>query len=292
MSRVYSWTQVSAGGFHTLVLRQSTPSVWACGRNTEGQCNVPAPPGENRSCSQVSAGRLHSVLLLSDGTAVAFGSNDELQCSIPPLYDGHQYTQISAGYWHTLLLRSDGGADACGLNDDGQCDIPALEEGFIYTHVSAGAFHSLLIRSDGSAVAFGSPHHGACNLPTLEEGLSYVPCELSTGDFVVQLSIKPADREFQVTARGFNGDVITTLLVPNADKYEAVHLHMRNALEPTCRKLRLISPGGDVILSSQNWLELENMEPEHWQYPSPTSLVTLPGETSPASSSDGTSPSF
>jgi len=74
----------------------------------------------------VSAGLDYTVLLRSDGCAVAIGCNEDGQCDIPPLDDGMAYAQISAGYDHTVLLRSDGNAVAIGGNAYGQCNIPPL----------------------------------------------------------------------------------------------------------------------------------------------------------------------
>ena len=169
---------------------------------------------------QVAAGIEHTVLLRSDGTAVACGLNDCEQCNIPPLDEGlsyiqvsaggHQtlllrsdgsavtcgimvpnippldtgisYTQVSAGNHHIVLLRSDGRAVACGLDDFGACSIPRLDEGISYTWVSAGSCHTVLLRSDGSVIACGRrPSNDACNIPPPGEGLSYV--QISAGDF-------------------------------------------------------------------------------------------------------------
>ena len=120
-----------------------------------------------------AAGRYHTVLLRSDGQAVACGSNSNEQCSIPPLDEGLSYGQVSAGCDHTVLLRSDGQAVACGSNAAGQCSIPSLDEGLSYSQVSAGYSHTVLLRSDGQAVACGSNSNGQCNIPPLDEGLSY-----------------------------------------------------------------------------------------------------------------------
>ena len=65
----------------------------------------------------MSAGYEHTVLLRSDGSAVAFGANDDGQCDLPPLEDGVRYLQVSAGDFHTVLLRTDGKAVACGSFD-------------------------------------------------------------------------------------------------------------------------------------------------------------------------------
>lgn len=64
-----------------------------------------------------SAGMSHTVLLQSDGKAVACGQNADGQCNIPPLDERLPYTQVSASMSHTVLLRSDGSAVACGIQD-------------------------------------------------------------------------------------------------------------------------------------------------------------------------------
>ena len=99
--------------------------VKLCGQNYNEQCSIP-PLDEGISYSQVSAGRCHTVLLRSDGRAVACGSNYRGQCSIPPLDEGISYSQVSAGLSHTVLLRIDGQAVACGDNSREQCSIPSL----------------------------------------------------------------------------------------------------------------------------------------------------------------------
>ncbi|CAK0790759.1 unnamed protein product [Prorocentrum cordatum] len=120
----------------------------------------------------VAAGWAHTVLLRSDGTAVAFGSNDRGQCAVPALDGGLSYTQVAAGWAHTVLLRSDGTAVAFGSNREGQCSVPALDSGLSYTQVAAGWAHTVLVRSDGTAVAFGSNHAGQCSVPALDGGVA------------------------------------------------------------------------------------------------------------------------
>ena len=68
-----TYTQVSAGGYHTVLLR-SDGFAAACGHNECKQCNVP-PLDEGVTYAQVSAGGCHTALLRSDGCAVAFGQN-------------------------------------------------------------------------------------------------------------------------------------------------------------------------------------------------------------------------
>jgi alpha-tubulin suppressor-like RCC1 family protein len=99
--------------------------------NNLGQCSFVYWPGMVRY-SEVSAGRLHTVLLQTDGVAVACGSNEYGQCNIPPLEDGTRYLQVSAGADYTVLLRSDNRIVTCGRNDMGQCDTPDVEDGYSY----------------------------------------------------------------------------------------------------------------------------------------------------------------
>ncbi|CAK0800714.1 unnamed protein product [Prorocentrum cordatum] len=137
----------------------------------------------------VAAGGSHTVLLRSDGTAVAFGANLYDQCNVPALDGGLSYTQVAAGYLHTVLLRSDGTAVACGANDRGQCSVPALDGGLSYTQVAAGYRHTVLLRSDGTAVAFGANGAGQCHVPALDGALTYTARVLVGATLLLQASL-------------------------------------------------------------------------------------------------------
>jgi len=68
---------------------------------------------------QVAGGGYHSLLLLEDGSVLAFGWNDGGQARVPDLC-GRQVLQVAAGGRHSLLLLEDGPVLAFGRNDDGQ----------------------------------------------------------------------------------------------------------------------------------------------------------------------------
>ena len=77
--------------------------------------NAKIPPlPDGMTYTQVSAGHFHTVLLRSDGVAVACRTIFFGQCDIPRLEDGMTYTQVSAGQKYSVLLRSDGVAVARG----------------------------------------------------------------------------------------------------------------------------------------------------------------------------------
>ena len=130
------------------------------------------PLDEGVSYMQVSAGNVHTLLLQSDGGAVACGRN----------------------------------------GSNGTCNIPPLDEGVWYTQVSAGVSHSLLLLCDGSAVAFGDNHFRECNLPSLEPGTFYLSDTdmLSGRDRVLQLDLI-SDDAIAVTCSDLAGEEVVCL---------------------------------------------------------------------------------
>ena len=77
-----SYTQVSAGAGHSVILRGDGSAV-ACRILDRRQCDIP-PLDQGVSYTQVSASVHHTVLIRSDGSAVASGNNVHGQCDIPP----------------------------------------------------------------------------------------------------------------------------------------------------------------------------------------------------------------
>ena len=109
----------------------------------------------------VSAGGLHSVVLKSDGTVSAFGTNDAGQTNVPAGLNS--VVAVSAGGYHTLALKSDGTVVAWGSNYQGQSTIPAGLSGVVA--ISAGQVHNLALKSNGTVVAWGSNSGGQATVP-------------------------------------------------------------------------------------------------------------------------------
>lgn len=103
----------------------------------------------------MAAGRDHTVLLLDNGSAVAFGDNRQGQLRVPSLPAGTRYIAAAAGGEHTVLVRDDGVAVAFGGRSCGRCEVPPLPEGTRYVAAAAGFVFTVLVRDDGAAVAFG-----------------------------------------------------------------------------------------------------------------------------------------
>ena len=150
-------------GAHYVLIRNDGTAICRGSNNAHGERDVPEL-AQGVTYTQASVGKWHTVLLRSDGHAVAFGDNRWGQCDIPELTQGATYTQISAGGAHTVLLRNDGMAVACGDHSFGQCSFPPSN---IYTQVSCGWLHTVLLHPDGTAIACGENSAGQCNIPVL-----------------------------------------------------------------------------------------------------------------------------
>jgi hypothetical protein len=101
---------------------------------------VPAP---NQDFIALAAGDYHSLGLKTDGSIVAWGYDDEGQCSVPA--PNADFIALAAGGHHSLGLKADGSIVAWGSNGSSQCTVPAPNADFIA--LGAGEFHSLAIRS-------------------------------------------------------------------------------------------------------------------------------------------------
>ena len=185
----------------------------------------------------LAAGDYHTVLLKSDGTAVACGSNGDGQCDIPALVAGATYTQVAAGYSHTVLLKSDGTAVACGSNARGQCDIPALVAGATYTQVAAGRAHTVLLKSDGTAVACGDNAKGQCDVHQFF-WLPPAPLQLTFGDDGIA-------RLFNL-----NGDEVCHTAVFQGDLLSAVHQRLLEEGGLLMHRVSIVLPSGEFLLAA------------------------------------------
>jgi alpha-tubulin suppressor-like RCC1 family protein len=140
VSGITNAVAVSAGNDHSLVLLNDG-SVKAFGDNRFGQLgngtsdsssNIPVTVSGITNAIAISAGRIHSLVLLSNGTVKAFGNNGSGQLgtgttnpSISPV-DVSGITNavaISAGGSHSLVMLSDGTVKSFGLNTEGQLGI-------------------------------------------------------------------------------------------------------------------------------------------------------------------------
>ena len=197
-------TAIAAGGEHTLALL-SDGKVMAWGDDELGELGdgkttksdipvtVSGLPPKGATVTAIAAGMEHSLALLSNGTAMAWGSNLDGQLGIgyEEVKVGEEEielveiekssvpvavkiltgaTALAAGGEHSLALLSDGTVMAWGSNRSGQlgdgtsgevAETPqAVHELSEVAAVSAGTRHSLALLRDGTIVAWGSNSGG------------------------------------------------------------------------------------------------------------------------------------
>ncbi len=149
-------TQISAGGFHALALREDqTVSAW--GDNTYAQTNLPSTL---TNIIAISAGAQHSLALRSDGTVVAWGRNLAGQTNVPAGLNG--VIAVAAGADHSVALRSNGTVVAWG-NSSVLTNVPASATNIIA--IAAGSTATFAVRSNGTVLAWGQNTYSLTNLP-------------------------------------------------------------------------------------------------------------------------------
>jgi len=182
------WCQVSVGNAHSLGVR-CNGTAWAWGGNANGRLGdnsiisrsspVSVVGGFTDWC-QVSAGCNHSLGVRSNGTAWAWGFNEQGQLgnnstisSRSPVSVVGGFTdwcQLSAGNLHSLGVRTNGTVWAWGSNSRGQLgDNSTISSsspvsvvgGFTdWCQVSGGRDRSLGVRTNGTAWAWGYNNQG------------------------------------------------------------------------------------------------------------------------------------
>jgi alpha-tubulin suppressor-like RCC1 family protein len=175
-----NWENVSAGAHHVVALKQDG-TIWAWGRNVEGQLGTgnnisqisPVQVGINSDWKRVFAGNTHSLAIKQDGSLWAWGGNSngglgdgtQIARNTPAqIGTDYDWAEISA-YDHSLGLKNNGSLWAWGLNTSGQTGVgsvlPVLSPIQVGTSlnwikISAGLAHSLALRDNGTLWAWGS----------------------------------------------------------------------------------------------------------------------------------------
>lgn len=157
----------------------------------------------------IAAGDLHNLVLLDNGTVVAWGHNDWGQTNVPAGLtnivalaaggdqslalgsdgtitqwgyqlgtapaDATNVTALAMGAYHTVALRANGTVIAWGSNDDGQTNVPVDLTNAI--SVAAAGHHSMALRSNGRITGWGFNPYGEVSAPA--EATNMV--EIATG---------------------------------------------------------------------------------------------------------------
>ncbi len=183
-------TAVAAGYSHSLALKNDG-TVWAWGRNDKGQLGVgPTPASQSTpvkvpgltDVTAIGAGHYHSLARLIDGSARAWGRNDQgqlgdgttTQRSTPvPVQSLNGAVSLAGGELHSLALKADGTVWGWGYNMYGQLGNGATRDRTTPAQgisgvaaLAGGSSHSLLLKADGTVWACGSNEKGQLGVPT------------------------------------------------------------------------------------------------------------------------------
>ncbi len=183
----HGYTAISAGGSHSLALKNDTLFAW--GDNRFGQLgdstysDKSSPVKIGFGYSAISAGFSHSLALKNDGTLWAWGENTYGQLGDgtnenrnSPVQIGSGYSAIAAGGRHSLALKTDATLWAWGNNEYGQLGDGTNQDkntpvrmGFLYSKIAAGGRHSLALKKNDTMWAWGNNEYGQLGDSTHED---------------------------------------------------------------------------------------------------------------------------
>ena len=133
---------------------------------TEIETTVPTEPETLVLGNQtIAAGRRHSVVMFSDGTAISSGNNESGQCNV---YGWTNLVAVAAGDHHTVGLKKNGTVVATGQNKYGQCDVSGWTD---VIQISAGDYHTIALLEDGSLLATGWNTYQQCSVSKIYDAV-------------------------------------------------------------------------------------------------------------------------
>jgi alpha-tubulin suppressor-like RCC1 family protein len=177
---------VSAGSNYTMIVK-TDGTLWGAGDNEFGQIGngesgtgfvVITPIQVMTGVRSVSAGQEHTMIVKTDGTLWATGSNYYGQFGNGEAGGAYEYNPtpvqamtgvqaVSAGQAHTMILKNDGSLWATGNNASGQLGdgttVAKSSPVQVMTGVqavSAGSSHTMILKTDGTLWATGNNLYG------------------------------------------------------------------------------------------------------------------------------------
>ena len=202
-----NWKQVSAGGAHTAAIK-TDGTLWTWGlRRFLGNATAYSPPAYistpvttfagGTNWKQVSAARLHTAAIKTDGTLWTWGRTYNGSLGNADLYGGRStpvttfaggtnWKQVSCGGYHTAAIKTDGTLWTWGLGGSGtlgneviggtiSTPVTTFAGGNNWKQVSGGNRHTAAIKTDGTLWTWGNGLSGR-----LGNGISSFSINIST----------------------------------------------------------------------------------------------------------------
>jgi hypothetical protein len=130
----------------------------------------PAVPAGLTGVSSIAAGCGYNLARKGDGTVVAWGDNPYGVTSVPAgITDA---VSVAAGEKHALALRAGGAVIAWGNNTFHQTEVPQGVTNVIA--IACGYDHSLALKADGTVVAWGRNDSGQSAVPAGLTGVTAI----------------------------------------------------------------------------------------------------------------------
>ena len=175
-----------AGGYYHNLFLNSDGTVWAWGRNQNGQIGDNSTVNRTKpvnvsglsNVAAIAAGLEHSLALKDSGEVWAWGRNDCGQIGDNSTVDRKEPVQvaginnviaIAAGFYHTIALKADGTVWGWGANDFGKLGDSAnpIQTNPVQVNglnnvvaIATGSHFSLALKSDGTVWSWGRNDYG------------------------------------------------------------------------------------------------------------------------------------
>ncbi len=129
--------------------------------------------GHNNNACQVSdwnniiaidAGSSHSIGLKNDGTIVIARSHN-LDDTLDDVTEWNNIISIAAGDHHNVGLKTDGTVVATGSNNNGECNVSDWKQ---IVCIWAGSYYTIGLKSDGTLVTTGKNKLAQCDLSSFK----------------------------------------------------------------------------------------------------------------------------
>ena len=183
-----NWKQVSSNGYHTAAIK-TDGTLWTWGGGNSGQLGNNDPTSKSipvttfaggTNWKQVSAGRLHSAAIKTDGTLWTWGKGTygrlgdytvtDKSTPVTTFAGGTNWKQVSSGWYHTAAIKTDGTLWTWGRGDSGQLGdntvahkstpVTTFAGGTNWKQVSSGSNHCAAIKTDGTLWTWGIGTNG------------------------------------------------------------------------------------------------------------------------------------